>query len=307
MNGGPKSRTGRDDGVKSANRVLDIVEMLVAARNGRTLTEIAQGLAIPKSSAHALVSTLVRRGYLSYAETDRTYALGIRLWEAGTALDVYEELRRQALPLMQAVVDEIDEIAQLAVRDGKYNVYLAKVDCQQPIQLVSRVGARLPCHATGLGKALLADLEDGDLEALYGTEPLPQFTARTITTLEVLKHELALVRAQGFSEDREEYATGLRCVAVPIFGPNRRVMAAASVSFPAGRASGARLDRARDLLWHMADELSLRLGYRPSNGNGENGGSRGRGGWIEPWQRPLSAEGAPSPSVPYARPVAIAG
>lgn len=304
VNSRATSRAERDDGVKSANRVLDIFELLVGAAEGRTLTEIGQGLGIPKSSVHALVSTLARRGYLSYAAATRSYTLGIRLWEAGSVFNFHDELRRQALPLMQRVVDELDEIVQLAVRDGTHNVYLAKVDCRQPIQLVSRVGARLPCHPTGLGKVLLADLSDDELDLLYSTEPLAQFTPRTITSLEVLRHELALVRAQGFAEDREEYAAGLRCVAVPVFGSQHRAVAAVSVSFPAGRASGARLDRARDLLWALADDLSLRLGCRQGGGPDE---SAERSEWLLPVNRPQPS--IPATGTPHTngRPHALAG
>src|SRR6185312_12445540 len=138
--------------VRSTERAIAVIE-LVAGNGGLTLTELARQLALPKSSTHGLVHTLRRRGYISFDEARRTYHLGMRLWELGQAFHLHEELVRLALPLMREICGALNEITQLAVRDGIHNVYLAKIDCDQPIQLISRVGARLYCHATGLGKA----------------------------------------------------------------------------------------------------------------------------------------------------------
>jgi DNA-binding IclR family transcriptional regulator len=166
------------------------------------------------------------------------------------------------------VVDDIDEITQLAIRDGRYNVYLAKVDCRQPMQLISSVGRRLPCYATGLGKALLAELSDAEIDRLYPEPNLPRFTPSTIPDVETLKSVLAEVRQRGYATDNEEYTRGLRCVAVPVHGRDGGTLAALSCSIPTARADAAKLDRALQLLQAAAAEISLRLGGRPGRSSG---------------------------------------
>jgi DNA-binding IclR family transcriptional regulator len=250
-----------DTAVKSAERAIDLIELVArhGSARGFTLTELAQQLDLPKSSVHGLVHTLQRRGYLSQDDTTRTFHLGLRLWELGRAFDLHDELVRLVLPIMRGIAADLNEIVQLAVRDGIHNVYLAKVDCDQPIQLISRVGARLHCHATGLGKALLSGLGDEEIDRLYDGMPLPQLTANTILDLEALKQEVRRVRAAGYAEDREEYVPGLRCVAVPLRSRQGQVLAAMSVSLPTPRATADRLARSLSLLHEGAQAFQQRL------------------------------------------------
>ena len=257
-------RRGRAEGVKSAERVLDVIELLTREVHGLTFVEITAELGWPKSSSHALLQTMTRRGYLSLDEASRRYTLGLRIWEAGQAYNLYDDLVRQARPVMERVVDDLDEIAQLAIRDGRYNVYLAKVDCRQPMQLISSVGRRLPCYATGLGKALLAELSDAELDQLYPEPTLPRFTPSTIGDVQTLKSVLAEVRQRGYATDNEEYTRGLRCIAVPVRGRSGETLAALSCSIPSARLDAAKFQRALDLLQAAASEIGARLAGRPS-------------------------------------------
>jgi IclR family acetate operon transcriptional repressor len=201
-----------------------------------------------------------RRGYLSRHDATRTFRIGIRLWEAGQAYRLHADLALHALPAMQRVVDDIDETVQLAVRDGRDNVYLAKVDSQQPMQLVSRIGSRIPAHGTGLGKVLLADLSDEELDALYADATLLRFTPNTITDLARLKQVVRDVRRLGHALDEEEFALGLRCIAVPIVGVQQRTLAALSCSIPSARLDTAKSLRTLSLLKAAAADISHRMG-----------------------------------------------
>ncbi len=241
--------------VRSVQRALDILELLADGRQGLTLTEFAARLDVPKSSVHALLHTLRRRGYITQDGGQGTFHLGLRLWELGHAFTLEDALARLARPIMQRVVDEFDEICQLAIRDGQFNVYLAKVECRQPIRLISQVGVRLYCHATGLGKAMLSVEPAGVIERLYADVAMPRFTEHTITDLPALQAELARTRARGYAEDREEYMPGLRCVAVPIIVAHGVPPIALSLSLPAQRATPARLAEGVRLLRAAAAEL----------------------------------------------------
>jgi DNA-binding IclR family transcriptional regulator len=160
---------------------------------------------------------------------------------------------------MRDIVRELNEITQLAVRDSIYNVYLAKVDCDHPIQLISQVGKRLYCHATALGKVLLAACTNEEIDEMYANISLPRFTPHTITDLSTLKKEIAQCRVQGYAEDHEEYVAGLRCVAVPLLSQSSEVLAAMSVSLPAPRATPERLTQALSALQVGARAFQCRL------------------------------------------------
>jgi DNA-binding IclR family transcriptional regulator len=128
------------------------------------------------------------------------------------------------------------------------------------LRLQSEVGRRLYAHGTGLGKVLLASLAEDDCRARLRGRRLPSFTPRTITAIPQLLEALAWVRAQGFALDDEEYTPGLRCIAVPIRGPDAALSAAMSISVPVLRAHPSQLAHALALLAETALEVARRLG-----------------------------------------------
>lgn len=248
--------------VKSAARVLDIVEILATEPDGLSFTDIARRLGFPKSSLHGLLGTLTDRGYVGFDSERHVYGLGIRVWEHGQAYLRHRDLLGEATRVMEAIVREINETVQLAVLDGLENVYLHKVDCSHPLRLQSEVGKRLQAHATGLGKVLLAYLPPEELEARLRARPLVRFTPHTPTDPDALLRELEVVRRQGFGVDDQEYTPGLRCVAVPIREPGGRVATAMSASIPIMRAGPEQLAAALRALARGSLDISDRLGMR---------------------------------------------
>jgi DNA-binding IclR family transcriptional regulator len=246
--------------VKSASRALDIIEGLAAEPNGLAFTELARRQAIPKSSLHALLTVLTDRGYVELDAERRTYGLGIRTWEIGQAWATQRSLVDLAIPIMERVVQEINETTQLAVLDGIENVYLAKVDCSHPIRLQSEVGKRLYAHGTGLGKVLLAAQTDEDLRARYAGIPFPQVESSPIRSFDHLLHVVADVRERGFAIDDQEYTPGLRCVAVPVYCGGHQVVAAISAAIPLMRAGPEQLANALRTIAASSIDLSRALG-----------------------------------------------
>ncbi|MGH2560077.1 MAG: IclR family transcriptional regulator [Thermomicrobiales bacterium] len=253
--------------IKSAGRVLDIIEALAAAPAGLGFAELSRAQRVPKSSLHGLLSVLTARGYVSLDAQRRTYGLGIRVWEAGQAYLRHRDVVREALPVMEEIVREINETVQLATLDGIENVYLAKVDCSHPIRLQSEVGKRLFAHATGLGKVLLAHLPDDELRARLDGVALPSFTPNTINQLPDLLRVLETIRERGFAVDDQEYTPGLRCVAVPIcdLDDDAAVTAALSASIPLMRAGSGQLEAALRAVAAGSIEISRRLGRAHAN------------------------------------------
>lgn len=258
-------RDRESQAVKSAQRALRILELLTSQERGLTFGEIADALRYPRSSLHGLLWTMSDEGWLELDPATRRYSLGIRTWEAGNAYLRAVDLADRARPYMERVRDALEETVQLAVLDGRYNVYVAKVDGTQRLTLASAVGRRLEAHATGLGKVLLADLTPEELEERIGGVTLERFTANTITDPEELRRELALVRRRGYALDQEEYTAGVRCVAVGVRDHTGRVSAAMSVSVPTVRFNRRRQQEAIDLLTEAARDLSAALGAPARN------------------------------------------
>jgi IclR family KDG regulon transcriptional repressor len=251
--------TGRPP-TKSAVRVLDIFEALAASPDGLGFSDLGRRLGLPKSSLHGLLAALTDRGYVVFDANQRTYVLGIRVWELGQAYSFHRDLLREARRVMEGIVAEVNETVQLATLDGTDNVYLDKVDCSHPIRLLSEVGKRLPAHATGLGKVLLAQLPPETVRSRLTGRALPAFTPRTITGRSSLLAELKTIRQQGFAVDDQEYTDGLRCVAVPICEHGGHATTALSASVPIMRASPEQLAQALRAVAAGSLELSRRLG-----------------------------------------------
>lgn len=246
--------------VKSAERVLDIIELLAREPGGLSFTALLRMLQLPKSSLHELLGVLMRRGYITLAADTRSYTLGLRVWESGQAYLRQHDLASEAKPIMDEIVRALNETVQLAVLDGIENVYLAIVNCTHAVRLQSEVGKRLYAHATGLGKLLLAHLGAEDLQQRLNGQALPRFTPNTVTELPALLAQLARIRQLGFAFDNQEYTPGLRCVAVPVTDYSGQVVAALSVSIPIMRAPSSPLYIALATLASHSLALSRRLG-----------------------------------------------
>jgi IclR family KDG regulon transcriptional repressor len=248
--------------VKSAERALIVLELL-SAREPMRLMDIAGELGMPKSSTSTLLRTMLRRRFLAYDDEAKTYSIGARLMTIARASERTNQLVPLAQPLMDALVGETKETVQLAELEGCHNVYLAISESPHPMKLVSEVGKRLYAHATGVGKTLLAQLDEAEAERRLRSVELPRFTPYTIVDVEELLDRLREIREQGYGTDEEEYVLGCRCVAMPVHGPGGVAVAAMSVSIPTPRYDEAVGARALAELRRTVDELSTRLGYVP--------------------------------------------
>jgi len=171
---------------------------------------------------------------LQWVNRDRneTYAIGSTLGRFGSAFfrqyDLIDEFRRLAEPVMR----KLQESIQLAVLEGAEVLYLAKVEAPSPVQMVSGPGVRFPAHATGLGKSLLADMDENQLCDLFPQETLPKVTMHTIDSREAFIQEIKNGRQAGYTLDLQEGVMGFCCVAAPIRKASGEIAAAISSSMP---------------------------------------------------------------------------
>lgn len=204
-----------DQPVKSANRALQIIDF-IAEKGSASFFEVFEGLALPRSSAHGLLNTLVASGWLELNPSTRKFTLGLRTWQVGQCYDGHRLLIEKAKPIMDKLSRATGETIQLARLDGVENVYIAISPSANPMRLASTVGMRLHAHATGIGKVLLSTISPQEADRRLRQVVLPRLTQKTVTDVDQLMRLIERARLTRFAVDDEEFIEGCRCVAVPV-------------------------------------------------------------------------------------------
>jgi IclR family transcriptional regulator, KDG regulon repressor len=222
-------------------------------------SELARRMGLPKSVVHRLVATLAAEGFLEPVPGGQ-YRLGIRLYELGALVVRGLELREVAHPVLERLRNATNETVHLAVLDGTEVVYVERMESQATLRLFSRLGTRMPAHATSSGKAILAFSPSEIVEAVLATK-LGRLAPRTITTREGLLAALAKTRADGYAASIEESEIAVSSVGAPIFGDEQRVIAALSVAGPSPRLPPDMILRVAKLTCDAAAEISRGMGF----------------------------------------------
>jgi DNA-binding IclR family transcriptional regulator len=239
--------------VKSADRTLEVLELLATAPRRRTLAELARELDIPKSSLHGILRTMAQRGWVETDPTGTRFGLGVRALQVGAAYIDADDAVGLLAGVLDGLAAEVGETVHLGRLDGRYVVYLAKRESVHPLRLFSAIGRRLPAHATALGKVLLATRGDDEVDRLL-PQPLPALTRHTITGLDALHADLAAIRERGYAVDHEENTEGIVCfaMAVPLRVP---ATDAVSISVPVARIGAGSEERMVAALRRAVDQL----------------------------------------------------
>ncbi|MHB1172163.1 MAG: IclR family transcriptional regulator [Lacisediminihabitans sp.] len=266
MSGKPLKSHGHDGAEASSGADRSVAAKLFAILDAftspsavptLTLTAIAQRSGLPLSTAHRLVAEWVRWGGLSRQEDGR-YSLGLRLWEVGVQTPTARNLRTIALPYLEDLYEVTRQHVHLAILDGRDALYVEKLSGHQAVRVISRVGGRLPLHATGVGLVLLA-FAPTDLIQDYLSRSLPQFLPGTVTSPDQLRRRLAGIRAHQVAYMSEEMTAGSSSIAAPIRDRTGQVVAAVSIVTRTAPTPDAAHERAvRD----AAHGVSRALGYR---------------------------------------------
>ncbi|NKQ58161.1 IclR family transcriptional regulator [Amycolatopsis sp. K13G38] len=201
--------------VKSAARTVEVLEVL-GSLDGRPigLRALAERMEVPRSSLYALLQTLVHRGWVRTDATGSLYSIGVRALLVGTSYIDGDPRLAVALPHLDALLEQLGETVHFARLDGPDIVYLATRESRHYLRPFSRVGRRLPAHVTSLGKAILAERDDADVEKLLPPD-WPALTEHTLDRPGLLA-DLAVIRERGYAIDNEEGTVGLRCFGVAL-------------------------------------------------------------------------------------------
>ncbi|HYI93700.1 MAG TPA: IclR family transcriptional regulator [Bryobacteraceae bacterium] len=220
-----RAEAGRTRSVPVLERAFAALELLAASSNGLTLPDVARKLQIPKSSAHCILLTLLRQGYLSRSDRTRRYVLGQKLFSLASHALAGQDVREAAMPHLRQLMMATKLTVHLGVLEGGEVILIAKVDPPGVTGLATWLGRRMDVHCTGMGKALIANLPAEDLEQFLRSRTFPRHNENTIVSAKRLKQELDTVRTNGFATDDEEDEVGYRCIGVPVLDRGRIVAA----------------------------------------------------------------------------------
>lgn len=241
-------------------RSLDLLELFLHARHGLSAPEVVQRTGLPRTTVHELLTTLTERKYLRRDDPTATYHLGLSVFRLGNAFAERLDLREVGLRIAESVVRECDETVHVGILDGADVVYVCKVESNQSVRMVSRMGGRVPASCTAGGKALLAYLPDAERKRLLKMG-LGKLTPKSVTEPHVLANALDDIRASGLAFESGESSPDVSCVAAPVRDHSGGVVAALSISVPDMRWNQRPIEDWAALAADGAARFSAELGY----------------------------------------------
>lgn len=240
--GRPRTETAQTSG--NINQALDrglIILEHLAASDAQTLSDLAVDTGLATSTVYRLLITLARRGLVDFDEPTQTWSIGVEAFRIGSAFRRRTNVMEAARPIMRDLVARTGETCNLGIAEGDDVIFVSQVETHHPIRAFFRPGTRTPMHASGIGKALLAETHRGRYQHWAAQNPRERFTPRTLTDPAALAAALEQTQQRGWSLDDEESTAGMRCLAAAVFDEYGEAVAGISISGPLARLSDAAL------------------------------------------------------------------
>lgn len=246
--------------IRTAERTADILCCFLKGGPELRVTDIVSRLDLDKGTASRLLSTLAARGFVVKDSVTRRYRLGPVIFALGSAAHTQQNLAQLALPSLAWLRDVSAESASLDVLIGDARVCVVQVESRQDLRRVIEVGVPIPPHAGAAGKILLAYLPERALSDMLDRIDLVRMAPDTITERSLLLAQLKKIRRVGYAIGRGERIPGGAGVAVPVYGPEDKVVASLALSMPSSRYDPKRLRDYLGWLRTAADQINSRLG-----------------------------------------------
>lgn len=244
--------------VQSFARGLEVIRSFSASAPRQTLTEVAGRTGLTRAGARRILLTLQTLGYV---ENDgKQFTLTPRILDLGFAYLSSMPMWNVAEPVMEALVEQVQESCSAAVLEGADIVYVLRVSTRKIMRNSLGIGSRLPAYCTSMGRMLLADRTDAEVLALLRATPLAARTRHTLTDPDAVLAKVQQARRQGWCLVNQELEEGLVSMAAPVVNRAGRTIASINISGQVNRTS-ARVMQETMLppLREAAREISRRL------------------------------------------------
>ncbi|QQB35302.1 IclR family transcriptional regulator [Achromobacter deleyi] len=259
--------SGSPIAIQVIERAMRLLDALAAQPEPVTLKELSATTGLHASTAHRILNDLVVGRYVERVDNG-LYQLGMRLLELGSLVKGRLNVREAAISAMRSLHKLTGQTINLSVQQGDEIVYIDRAWSERSgMQVVRAIGGRAPLHLTSTGKLFLSTGDARQVRAYALRTGLAGHTRNSLTDLDRLERELALVRRHGYARDNEELELGVRCIAAGIFDDTGKLVAGLSISAPAERLQ----DDWIKALVDTAASISEALGYEPSVSSGFSG------------------------------------
>ncbi|GAA0780902.1 IclR family transcriptional regulator [Castellaniella ginsengisoli] len=243
--------------IQVLDRAMRILDVLAGQRDPVTLKELSAATGLHASTAHRILADLTVGRYVERVDSG-LYRLGMRLLELGSLVKGRLDVRTAAIGPMRELHRQTGQTVNLSLVQGDEIVYIERAWSERSgMQVVRAIGGRAPLHLTSTGKLFLSVWDARSVRSYAMRTGLAGTTRNSITQVEQLERELALVRRHGYSRDNEELELGVRCIAAGVHDDTGALLAGLSLSAPA--------ERMRDdwipLLMSTSARISEALGY----------------------------------------------
>lgn len=257
--------------IQSVQRVTDILSLYSLEKPVWGITEIAKILNLPVTTVSGLVRSMNQAGLLEQDKSTKKYGLGSKLFALGiVAHDTLKINRITEVPIQQ-MADKTGLICRVAIWD--YDAALTTMDAKPRHAdfLSRRVGPRVLAYCSSLGRVLLANLDEKDIERYFKGIKLKGFTPHTIIKKELLRQELKKIKQQGYAVNNQELHLGRASIAVPVFKNEDEVEAAISVVGDCEHVLESEFNNLLSILRSTSEEISWNMGYRVGTAEAHTG------------------------------------
>lgn len=247
---------------QSAEKVLNIIEILSKQNESVRLQDLAKKLDMNASTTLRFLTTLQNKGYVAQEKETLRYYLTFKICSIANNVSSHISLRDIAINYLKELSNIFLEPVNLCIEEDMVVVYIDVVNgSNQGLRTMQRIGNVAPMHCTGVGKLMLLNYDNRQIDKLIIKKGLQPFTDFTITTKEALLTELAIIKKQGYAYDNEECEAGVRCIAMPVKDYSGKTVAAISVSGPTFRMTDEYINSKLHYLFEAAMQISMHLGY----------------------------------------------
>jgi DNA-binding IclR family transcriptional regulator len=246
--------------VKSLEKALIILRLMIEERQPLSLTEIGKKLNFGKGTVHRILATLRSHQFVRQDPKTLKYGLGFMAAEMSTAIKAEDYIVEILKPHLKKLSESCPEAISASILEFNEIRYIARFESSESLRVSIGAGTKFPAHCTATGKVLLSALSNEQLEKMYDDrENIQKLTQNSINSFSRLLKELKRVRKENLAMDFEEALVGVNCVARPIRDSKNEILTAISISGPVSRMTKQKMLEFADLLQDTSAEISKAL------------------------------------------------
>ena len=240
----------------TVGKALDVLDMVAGYGRPARFSDLLAQSAYPKATLYRFLQTLTNQGMLAFDAETGTYSLGVRLVRLAHVAWAQSSLAPIARPYVDELAAKTGETVHLAQMDMGQVLYVDKRNATRPVEMFSSAGKVGPAYCTGVGKAMMAFLDEEALQGVLARQSFHSFMPNTLDSPARLRAELEVIRNCGYAFDREEHESGIICIAVPILARSGKVLGAVSVTSTTARTSLAALEGLSETIKEAAAQIA---------------------------------------------------